>query len=108
MTAIFQTIVGYEDIATRKQPLKSQDIKKNWVDVTRAVLDFELDLKNPTKNFNLRSVQVLSVLTPPIDRVVFVYSGNFFLMVSLIRNPTVVSSPAYLAKLDAFLPKTSA
>ncbi|KAF9282077.1 hypothetical protein BGZ88_011203, partial [Linnemannia elongata] len=44
MTAIFQTILGYEDIATRKQPLKSQDIKKNWVDVARAVLDFELDL----------------------------------------------------------------
>ncbi|OAQ23027.1 hypothetical protein K457DRAFT_25461 [Linnemannia elongata AG-77] len=69
------------------QPLKSQDIKKNWVDVARAVLDFELDLKNPTKDFNLRSVQVLH--RPRLQ-----YYFAWFLIRNLTKNRWRISGVA--------------
>ncbi|KAF9154690.1 hypothetical protein BG015_000218 [Linnemannia schmuckeri] len=116
MAAMFQIILGDEDVATRSQPLTSQDLKQNWADVARVVLDFEIqlrgirsqeqDLKDPVKNFSLRTIKELSALMPSIDWSLLLqetFPAGFN-----DTRPLVVSSPVYLAKLDALLSKTSA
>ncbi|KAF8931455.1 Endothelin-converting enzyme 1 [Haplosporangium gracile] len=84
MAAMFQIILGDEDVAIRTQPLTSQDLKQNWVDIARE----------------------LSALTPSIDWSLLLqetFPAGFN-----DTRPLVVSSPVYLTKLDVLLSKNSA
>lgn len=112
--AMFQVVFGEEDVAKRTQPLAPADIKKEWVDAAKAVVDFEVqlagiatpidDLWDPIKSNNPRTVEQLATLTPSIDWSVLIQET----LPEGIKNsaPILVSSVPYLTKLDAVLQKT--
>ncbi|KAF9154692.1 hypothetical protein BG015_000220 [Linnemannia schmuckeri] len=114
--AMFQVVFGEEDVAKRTQPLAPKDIKKEWVDAAKEVVDFEIqlagiatpinDLWDPIKSNNPRTVEQLAALTPSIDWPVLIQET----LPAGVKNsrPVAVSSVAYLTKLDAILQKTSA
>ncbi|KAK5820687.1 hypothetical protein F5H01DRAFT_378077 [Linnemannia elongata] len=116
IAAMFQIILGDEDVTNRTQPLTSKDIKKEWSDVAKEVVDFEIqlaeintpqrDLYDSTKNRNPRTVAQLNALTPSIDWSLFLKES--FPPGLKYTGPIIVSSLPYLTKLEAILQKTSA
>ncbi|KAK3840063.1 MAG: hypothetical protein JOS17DRAFT_798110 [Linnemannia elongata] len=113
--AMFQIVFGEEDVAKRSQPLTDKDIKKEWIDVAKEVVDFETqlagiatprsDLRDPIKFNNHRTVEELAALTPSIDWSILIQEA----LPTDVKNtrPLVISSVPYLTKLDAVLKKTS-
>ncbi|KAF9270914.1 hypothetical protein BGZ88_007242, partial [Linnemannia elongata] len=75
--AMFQIVFGEEDVAKRAQPLTEKDIKKKWIDAAKEVVDFEIqlagiatpkvDLTDPIKSNNPRTVEQLAALAPSVD-----------------------------------------
>ncbi|KAG0302166.1 hypothetical protein BGZ97_002475 [Linnemannia gamsii] len=114
--AMFQVVFGEEDVAKRTQPLAPKDIKKEWVDAAKAVVDFEIqlagiatprdDLWDPIKSNNPRTIEQLATLTPSIDWTVLIQE----VLPEGVKNsrPVLVSSVSYLTKLDPILQKTPA
>ncbi|KAF9154486.1 hypothetical protein BG015_000773 [Linnemannia schmuckeri] len=115
IAAMFQTILGDEDVTNQTQPLNSNDIKKEWLDAAKEVVDFEIQLteiKTPrrelwdsTKNRNPRTVQQLNAMIPSIDWSVFLREA--FPPGLKYTGPIIVSSLPYLTKLETLLQKTS-
>ncbi|KAK5796897.1 hypothetical protein F5H01DRAFT_385459 [Linnemannia elongata] len=107
-------VFGEEDVAKRAQPLTEKDIKKEWVDAAKEVVDFETqlagiatprdDLYDPIKSNNPRTVEQLAALTPSVDWSVLIQET----LPTGVKNtrPLAVSSVGYLTKLDAILSKT--
>ncbi|KAF9933256.1 hypothetical protein FBU30_006024 [Linnemannia zychae] len=114
VAAMLQTMLGEEDVANRARPLTPKDIKKEWADAAKELVDFEIqlagiatpadDLINPSKFNNPLTLEKLQALTPSIiDWSTYLkevlpsgtkYSGTF-----------MVSSSPYLTKLNALIKK---
>lgn len=112
---MFQVVFGEEDVATRNQTLTDADVKQEWKDVAKAVVGFEtqlagigtelVDLYDPIKSNNPRTVDQISAATPSIDWAAFI-SGVLPLGVNNTR-PIIVSSPEYLTRLETLLKSTT-
>ncbi|KAF9118868.1 hypothetical protein BGX30_004243, partial [Mortierella sp. GBA39] len=112
---MFQVVFGEEDVATRNQTLTDADVKQEWKDVAKAVVGFEtqlakigtelVDLYDPIKSNNPRTVDQISAVTPSIDWTAFI-SGVLPTGVTNTR-PIIVSSPEYLARLENLLNTTT-
>ncbi|KAF8944802.1 hypothetical protein BGZ47_003696 [Haplosporangium gracile] len=112
---MFQIVFGEEDVVTRNQTLADADVKQQWKDVAKAVVDFEtqlaaigtelVDLYDPIKSNNPRTVAQISAATPSIDWPAFI-SGVLPAGVTNTR-PIIVSSPEYLTRLETLLKKTN-
>lgn len=105
--AMFQLILGGENVSS---------VKKEWQDIAQAVFAFEYqifyirtrkhEMDNPTRNYNPRTVQELSILTPSIDWPLLlqeIFPGGYN-----DTLPLIIPNMVYLAKLDALLQKTPA
>ncbi|KAF9327670.1 Endothelin-converting enzyme 2 [Podila minutissima] len=112
---MFQIVLGDEDVGNRTEPLMLTDIKQEWLDAAKIVVDFETllasigtdiaDLRNPLMSVNPRTLEELSVITPSVDWPLFV---NEVLPASVQYNrPIVVSGIPYQTKLEAILNQTS-
>ncbi|KAF9128660.1 hypothetical protein BG015_004308, partial [Linnemannia schmuckeri] len=112
---MFQIVFGEEDVATRNQTLTDADVKQKWKDVAKAVVGFEtqlaaigtelVDLYDPIKSNNPRTVAQISAATPSIDWPAFIAG---VLPAGVINTrPIIVSSPEYLAHLETLLKKTN-
>lgn len=116
IAAMFQIILGDEDVTNRTQPLTSKDIKKEWTDAAKEVVDFEIqlagiktpqrDLWDSTKNRNPRTVAQLNALTPSIDWSLFLKES--FPSGLKYTGPIIATSLPYLTKLEPILQKSSA
>ncbi|KAG9061818.1 hypothetical protein KI688_006969 [Linnemannia hyalina] len=112
---MFQVVFGEEDVATRNQTLTDADVKQKWKDVAKAMVGFEtqlakigtelVDLYDPIKSNNPRTVDQISAVTPSIDWVAFI-SGVLPTGVTNTR-PIIVSSPEYLTRLENLLSTTT-
>lgn len=111
---MFQTILGDEDAANRAQPLTPKDVKKEWADAAKVVVDFELQLadiinsqsESPDDYDSPRTIEQLSALTPSVD-------WSLLLKETLpagvnYTRPVVVNSLPYLTGVDALLQKAAA
>ncbi|KAF9154691.1 hypothetical protein BG015_000219 [Linnemannia schmuckeri] len=77
IAAMFQTVLGDEDVAKRTKPLTPKDIKKEWSDAAKDAVDFEIQLAaikttfkdqlDPKNNRGIRTVDQLNAMTPSID-----------------------------------------
>ncbi|KAF9292675.1 hypothetical protein BGZ88_006273 [Linnemannia elongata] len=112
---MFQVVFGEEDVATKNQTLTEADVKQEWKDVAKAVVGFEthlasigtdmVDLYDPIKSNNPRTVDQISAAIPSIDWPAFI-SGILPAGVNNTR-PIFVSSPEYLTGLETLLNSTN-
>ncbi|KAG0365785.1 hypothetical protein BGX24_003969 [Mortierella sp. AD032] len=115
VAAMFQSILGDEDVGSRAQPLTSAEIKQEWLETAKDVIDFDIQLAaiatlpsepyDPVMSNHLYTFERLSSLTPSID-------WSLLLQEALptdvkYTRPRVVQFPSYLVRLDALLQKTS-
>ncbi|KAF9082326.1 hypothetical protein BGX23_012577, partial [Mortierella sp. AD031] len=115
IVAMFQIILGEEDVANRTEPLTPKDIKQEWLNAAKDVVDFEIQLAgistneddqyDPTRYNNPRTVEQLSELTPSIDWPLL-FQEVLPAGVQSTR-PIVVVSPTSQTKLEIILQKTS-
>ncbi|KAF9122996.1 hypothetical protein BGW39_009333, partial [Mortierella sp. 14UC] len=114
--AMFQIVFGEEDVGNRTQPLTPADVKQEWSDAAKDVVDFEIQLAaiatpfdnlgDPTKANNPFTIEQVAAMTPSID-------WSFYIQEALptgIKNtrPIVIYSPEYFHKLEVILQKTTA
>ncbi|KAF9083559.1 hypothetical protein BGX29_003069, partial [Mortierella sp. GBA35] len=78
---MLQIILGYEDVANRTEPPTLKDVKPEWSDAAKDVVDSETRSSPTTREILPADVQN--------------------------TRPIIVSSPSYLTKLDTLLKKTS-
>ncbi|KAF9082327.1 hypothetical protein BGX23_012578 [Mortierella sp. AD031] len=112
---MLQIILGYEDVANRTEPPTLKDVKPEWSDAAKDVVDFETqlagiatektELGDPLKSNNPRTAEQLSALNPSIDWPLLIQE----ILPADVQNtrPIIVSSLPYLTKLDTLLKKTS-
>jgi endothelin-converting enzyme len=116
VATMFQTILGDEDVANRIQPLGPKDVTREWSDVAKGVVDFELQLveilnfqpetNDPSQYNRPLTVEQLSGLTPSIDWTLLLQET---LPASVkYTRPIVVSYVPYLTKIDTLLQNTPA
>ncbi|KAG0340596.1 hypothetical protein BG000_011638 [Podila horticola] len=112
---MFQIVLGEEDVANRTEPLSPKDIKQEWLDAAKMVVDFETqlasigtdiaDLRNPLMAINPRTPEELNAMTPSVDWPLFV---NEALPAGVQYNrPIVVFGIPYQTKLETVLNQTS-
>ncbi|KAG0276201.1 hypothetical protein BGZ95_007856 [Linnemannia exigua] len=113
--AMFQIVLGDEDVGNRTQPLTPADIKKEWSDIAKDVVEFEAqvaaiftkpdDPSIPIESRLPRTSEQLNVLTPSIDWSLLLHeilpAGITY------TRPLTVWSLQDLHKLDRVLQKTS-
>ncbi|KAG0021087.1 hypothetical protein BGZ81_009102 [Podila clonocystis] len=112
---MFQIVLGDEDVGNRTEPLAPTDIKQEWLDAAKMVVDFETllasigtdiaDLRNPLMADNPRTLEELNAMTPSVDWPLFV---NEALPTGVQYNrPIVVFGIPYQTKLESVLNQTS-
>jgi endothelin-converting enzyme len=111
---MLQIILGDEDVANRTQSLAPKDVKKEWTDAAKDVVDFELqladilsspqDASDPVNYMTPRTIEQLSTLTPSVDWALMLQetipSGVNY------TRPIIVFWVPQLTKIDALLQKT--
>ncbi|KAK3838092.1 MAG: hypothetical protein J3R72DRAFT_512589 [Linnemannia gamsii] len=109
---MFQSILGDEDVGNRTQPLTPEDIKSEWSDVAKDVVEFEIQLaaiaegpSTPDNWYIPYTVEQLNVLTPSIDWSLLL--GETLPAGINYTRPIKVDSVSYLTGLDALLQTTS-
>ncbi|KAG0277096.1 hypothetical protein BGZ95_006523 [Linnemannia exigua] len=112
---MFQIILGDEDVGNRTQPLRLTDIKQEWLDAAKDIVNFEIqlaaiatpaaDLYDPVKSINTRTIEELAAMTPSINWSLLIQE----LLPAGVKNthPILVSSPSYLTRLDTLLQNTT-
>ncbi|KAF9120737.1 hypothetical protein BGW39_011129 [Mortierella sp. 14UC] len=112
---MFQIILGDEDVANRTEPLLPKDVQRQWLDAAKDVVSFEtklaaigsdlVDQRDPLKINNPRSVDELTSIASSIDWPLLIKE----ILPAGVQNnrPVIVSSPAYLANVDALLKNTT-
>ncbi|KAG0371442.1 hypothetical protein BGX24_001670 [Mortierella sp. AD032] len=114
--AMFQIILGDEDVGDKAQPLEFAAIEQEWSEAAKNVVDFEIqlaaiatpgaDLYDPVKSVNTHTIEELAAMTPSIDWSLIIQE----ILPAGVKNtqPILVTSPSYLIKLDALLQNTTA
>lgn len=116
IATMFQVIMGEEDVANRTQPLNPKDIKKEWSNAAKELVDFELQLveaynyqpeiDDPSNYESPRTVEQMSALAPSVDWALMIQE-TLPADVNYTR-PITVSYVPYLTKVDALLQNTPA
>ncbi|KAG0091768.1 hypothetical protein BGZ93_004632 [Podila epicladia] len=112
---MFQIVLGDEDVGNRTEPLTLTDIKQEWLDTAKIVIDFETllanmgtdipDLRDPLMTANPVTLEELNAMTPSVDWSLFV---NEVLPAGVQYNrPIVVHGIPYQTKLETILNQTS-
>ncbi|KAG0277094.1 hypothetical protein BGZ95_006521 [Linnemannia exigua] len=115
VAAMFQSILGDEDVGNRAQPLTIAEIEQEWLDTAKDVVDFEIQLATiatspsepyyPLMSNHQHTVEHLNSLTPSIDWSLLLQEA-LPADVKYVR-PITVPFPSYLVRLDALLQKTT-
>ncbi|KAH7031990.1 hypothetical protein BKA57DRAFT_523201 [Linnemannia elongata] len=115
VAAMFQTVLGDEDVAKRGKPLTPKDIKKEWADAAKDAVDFEIqlaavrttfkDMLDPKNNKGLVTVEQLNAMTPSIDWSIFLQES--FPPGLKYNGPIIASSMIFHPRLEGLLKKTT-
>jgi endothelin-converting enzyme len=112
---MFQITLEDEDVAARSEPLTDTEVKQEWKDAARNVVEFEsqlaaigtelVDQYDPVKANNPRTLFQILDLVPSIDWPLLLAE----ILPQGVANarPIVVQSPRYLAQLQVILQITS-